>query len=129
MAKITVKAEPSPSNSLILILIGTSIGLIAALTGFISRKKKKVESPPFPEEFSVHKSVKPFSEEVYGQGEAKPSPITKKDYFKNVDDAVFDYIVSHRGTISLSRAAAELGISMEELKASIERLKEKGLIE
>jgi uncharacterized membrane protein len=128
-AKITVKAEPSPSNSLILILIGTSIGLIAALTGFISRKKKKVESPPLPEEFSVHKSVKPFSEEVYGQGETKPSSITKKDYLKNVDDAVFDYIVSHGGTISLSRAAAELGISMEELKASIERLKEKGLIE
>lgn len=41
-------------------------------------------------------------------------------------DRVYTYIVSHRGTISLSKAAKDLGITVEELKAAAEDLKKTG---
>jgi len=41
-------------------------------------------------------------------------------------ERVYDYIIKHEGTISLSQAARDLGISLDELKAAIERLKEEG---
>jgi hypothetical protein len=40
-----------------------------------------------------------------------------------LDERVYDYIVKHEGTISLSQAAKDLGISIEELQAATERLK------
>jgi hypothetical protein len=43
-----------------------------------------------------------------------------------VDDRVFDYIVAHEGVISLSKAAQDLGINLDELKAATERLKKSG---
>lgn len=46
--------------------------------------------------------------------------------FQGLDDKVYNYIVEHRGTISLSKACMDLGITLEELKASIERLKKAG---
>ena len=64
--------------------------------------------------------------------EAKPQPtvrIIPVEPSLSTDDEVFDYIVKHEGAISLSQASEELGISMEELKASIERLKKDGKIE
>jgi len=64
--------------------------------------------------------------------EAKPQPtvrIIPVEPSLSTDDEVFDYIVKHEGAISLSQASEELGISTEELKASIERLKKDGKIE
>ena len=46
-----------------------------------------------------------------------------------MDDRVFNYIVEHEGVISISHALVELGISVEELKASFERLKKEGKLE
>ncbi len=43
-----------------------------------------------------------------------------------IDDRVFNYIVAHEGVISLSKAAQELGIHLDELKAATERLKRAG---
>jgi len=47
----------------------------------------------------------------------------------SIDGKVFEYITDHEGVISLSQASGELGISMDELGASIERLKKEGKIE
>jgi len=47
----------------------------------------------------------------------------------SIDGKVFEYIADHEGVISLSQASDELGISMDELGASIERLKKEGKIE
>jgi len=47
-------------------------------------------------------------------------PITSQD------EKVYDYIVKHDGVISLSKAAKDLGMSVEDLKATTERLKKKG---
>jgi ribosomal protein L37E len=44
------------------------------------------------------------------------------------DKKVFDYILAHEGTISMSRAEQELSISHETLNTSIERLKASGLL-
>jgi len=44
------------------------------------------------------------------------------------DRRVFDYITSHNGTISISNAATELSISIDQLTASIELLKRTGVL-
>ena len=41
---------------------------------------------------------------------------------------VYDYILAHEGTISMSQASNELSISQETLSATIERLKASGLL-
>lgn len=43
-----------------------------------------------------------------------------------VDERVYDYIVKRHGEISLSRASTDLGLSVDEVKRSTERLKKKG---
>jgi uncharacterized repeat protein (TIGR02543 family) len=45
---------------------------------------------------------------------------------KAIDEKVYNYIVDHGGVISWSQASKELGISIEKLKASTERLKKSG---
>ena len=45
-----------------------------------------------------------------------------------VDRKVFDYIVSHEGTISLSQASRDLAIPNEVLQTSIDRLKSSGML-
>ena len=44
------------------------------------------------------------------------------------DKKVFDYIVVHNGTISMSQATQELSISQDLLQSSIDRLKSLGLL-
>jgi len=43
-----------------------------------------------------------------------------------LDERVYNYIVEHEGTIALSQAAKDLGITVDELNAAIERLKSQG---
>lgn len=44
----------------------------------------------------------------------------------SLEDKVYDYIVKHEGVISLSRAAKDLRISVDELKEVAEKLKKEG---
>lgn len=44
----------------------------------------------------------------------------------DLDLAIYDYIVAHQGTINLRKAARDLGLSIEQLKEAIERLKKEG---
>ena len=44
----------------------------------------------------------------------------------STENKVYDYIVKHEGIISLSEASTELGISVEQLKETTERLKREG---
>lgn len=44
----------------------------------------------------------------------------------SVDDKVYDYIIKHEGVISLSKAASDLGITIEKVKEIAERLKTEG---
>jgi len=45
---------------------------------------------------------------------------------ETVDKRVYDYIVERKGEISLSRASKDLGLSVDDLRSSTERLKKKG---
>lgn len=55
----------------------------------------------------------------------KPPPVSLKPAV-TLDDRVYAYIIDHEGTISISRAAEDLGISKDELNVCIERLKKEG---
>lgn len=44
----------------------------------------------------------------------------------SVEDRVYDYIIQHEGIISLSKAASYLGITVEQVKESAEKLKTEG---
>jgi predicted RNA-binding Zn-ribbon protein involved in translation (DUF1610 family) len=46
-----------------------------------------------------------------------------------VDRRVFDYIVAHNGTISISKAASDLSLPQDLLQSSIDRLKSSGLLD
>jgi len=54
------------------------------------------------------------------------SRITAEPDTETVDKRVYDYVVERRGEISLSRASKDLGLSVDDLKSSTERLKKKG---
>jgi len=57
------------------------------------------------------------------QSPAQPTPENTPADWK-----VYDYILAHEGTISMSQATQELGISQETLSTTIERLKASGLL-
>jgi len=63
------------------------------------------------------------------QGIRKNKPVPAAQLEPNVgDQAVYDYIVNHSGTISLEKAAQDLQIPICELRSTIERLKRTGRI-
>jgi hypothetical protein len=57
--------------------------------------------------------------QVRGQAPAAPD-------FERIDNRVYDYIARRHGEISLSQASRDLGLSVDEVKLSTERLKRKG---
>ena len=80
----------------------------------------------------LSKSARERIREMPTRVEEKPRPTVRMIQLEAssfADDKVFDYIVEHEGVISLSQASEELGISIEELKTSVERLKKEGKIE
>ncbi len=60
----------------------------------------------------------------------RPSPPSRRNgsETQTLDQRVFDYIVAHAGTISLSQAAQDLSMSPDALRLTIERLKAAGLL-
>ncbi len=121
----TIKVLPK-SFPFTLILAATCIGLAAAMIGGVISKKRKKQQPSREAElYSVIKPIPPEEKEII----IKKLPVSKKAGIEEIDETVFNYIASHGGTISLSQAAAELNLTIDELKESIERLKQKGMIE
>jgi len=68
--------------------------------------KKPEVSPAAKEEKEIPKSI----------------PIGVMLTLDKMDKKVYDYILEHEGTVSLSQAAKDLGISLDELRAAIDRL-------
>jgi ribosomal protein L40E len=58
---------------------------------------------------------------------ASMTPVTPTQ-LPSLDEKVYDYILKHEGTISLSEASTELGIPIIQLKEMTERLKKRGLL-
>jgi len=57
-----------------------------------------------------------------------PLSHTPTSQISPLDERVYNYILKHEGTISVSEASAELGIPVERLKEITERLKNRGLL-
>jgi hypothetical protein len=60
-----------------------------------------------------------------GATQARRRPAATPDT-ETLDERVYDYIVKRRGEISLSRASRDLGLSVDEIRRSTERLKKRG---
>ncbi|KUO42991.1 MAG: hypothetical protein APU95_02575 [Hadesarchaea archaeon YNP_N21] len=58
-----------------------------------------------------------------------PSPIKVSFVLTDTEEEVLNYITKHGGRISLSQASRDLGLSEARLKATINKLKEKGKLE
>jgi hypothetical protein len=55
-----------------------------------------------------------------------PRQISAASDLEKLDNQVYDYVVKRHGEISLSQASKDLGLSVQEVKLSTERLKKKG---
>jgi DNA-binding MarR family transcriptional regulator len=55
-----------------------------------------------------------------------PKMILRTEDTSLLDDRVYNYIAEHGGEVSLSQAAEELGITVHDLNAAIDRLKNQG---
>jgi len=103
---------------------------------FSTRLRRRVSRPP---------RTKPVVGEVVidhvGRCASCGAPISESENFcqrcgsrrspeaSDLDERVYSYILEHSGVISLKKAASELGITPEEVKASTERLKKAGRLE
>ncbi|MEM2780263.1 MAG: FG-GAP-like repeat-containing protein [Candidatus Bathyarchaeia archaeon] len=125
---ITVLPKSFP---FVFVVLAICIGLAAAMIGgfIVKRKKRQMEKSLPSRGTEVYSVVKPTPSEAKYETVVKQPSISKKTKIEEIDEAVFNHITSHGGTISLSQAAEELNLTMEELKESIDRLKKKGLIE
>ena len=112
-----------------LVIIG--LGGVLATSIVLSKKRQKkrrlgrigenVSKPPSsiaPQPLSKRRKVE----------EVKPLPRGELT-LEEVDDMVLNYIVDHKGTVSMKQMAEDLGLTLDEMNESIAKLKEKHLIE
>jgi hypothetical protein len=67
-----------------------------------------------------------FCQRCGASAEPVPSAIPSVATVPTLEDKVYDYIANHEGVISLSKAADELGVTVEQLKEITDRLKREG---
>jgi len=121
---------------LLTILLGIAGALALAVVLRTYSKKGKVVVPttpvegPRPEPSPEDISAKTVPETPTAVKEIKEVPPPKvipiEKTASELDEKVYNYIVEHEGTIALSQAAKDLGISLSDLSAAIERLKGQG---
>jgi hypothetical protein len=97
----------------LLILIAAVFGGAASLLVFVVRSKRTEKKDSQP---SATKPVlRPQKLESYAAEKLSP-----------IDEKLYDYIVKNSGIISWSKASQDLGYTVEQLKASAERLRKSG---
>ena len=122
----TVEVVPKPQLNFWLIIGLSGVITLAVISVVMAKNrserkvKKEIRGKP-PETYT---SPAPPHEPVVTK-EVKPVKVFRSRE-EELDDMVLDYIEAHGGTISLSRAAEDLGITYEELISSIDRLKNAG---
>ncbi|MGQ9640129.1 MAG: hypothetical protein ACUVUB_06760 [Candidatus Bathyarchaeia archaeon] len=101
-------------NLLTLIVLGSVVigGAIFVLLN-IARRRVAEKVRPLPK-------TKPLK--------SKRTTPELKEPLTPLDEKVYDYIVEHSGVISWSKASKDLGVTVEQLKESAQRLKEAGRI-
>jgi hypothetical protein len=127
----------------ILYLVVSGVLLGSLVTGGLiirSTRRGKVAAPAAPPMGVVHHEAAPSGVPSKPVPEAAPAvkqvkevkeiPVPKilsiTEIVSSLDERVFTYIVEHQGEISLSQASRDLGVSVDELKAAIDRLRSQG---
>lgn len=108
------------------LVVGMTLATASLAAGVILRRRRK----PFRgAKVTPGKACKscgsPIQSGMYCQNCGSPSqsiPISEA----SVEDKVYDYILKHEGVISLSKAASDLGITVEKVKDVTEKLKAEG---
>jgi len=109
-------APTFPSEAIFWIGVLTAVAVISAALAYFSERRQRAY-PSRPTSFRSP-AQRPPAARVQTIGGSM-----------NLDDKVYAYISDHGGEISWSQASRDLRISIDELKASIERLKKAGRIE
>jgi hypothetical protein len=86
-------------------------------------KNREREQIPRPRTSQTRTSIPPPRVTV-----STPIRVQASESTTSIDDEVLKYIESHNGEISLSKTAAELGISTQELQVTIDKLKSRGFL-
>ena len=101
----------------------------AGLVGFAARLRHASRREKL---LSAEVASKPISEASPAAKEVKEVPTPKivliAETKPPLDEQVYNYIIEHEGTISISQAAKTLAVTQDELKQAIDRLKNQGKI-
>jgi len=128
--KTIVAVWRTDQSALITVILGIAGVSVAAGALLRLGRKRKVAAPAAPAPPGVPttraEEVKPRYLGAPWREIPAPKITPMGEMMAPLHERVYDYIIKHEGTISLSQAARDLGISLEELKAAIERLKEEG---
>jgi len=133
----TVVAVWRPDYTVLIIIVLGVVGGSVAVIGFMVYSRRRKAAAPAAPLGVVHPEAgpagipsKPVPEAAAAVKEVKEVPVPKMipitEQAPTLDDRVYNYIVEHEGTIALSQAAKDLGISLSELNATIERLRSQG---
>jgi ribosomal protein L40E len=115
---------------LILLIGGSGVGIsVLVAAAVVTHRRRTKRSPVAKRPSAMRKCMKcgadlpagaTFCQRCGTSQEPQPQP-------SSVDvEKVYNYIVNHEGVISLSKAAQELGITVEKLKEITEKLKKEG---
>jgi len=134
----TVVAVWRADYTIAIVAILGVVGASGAAIGFIAYSRKKRAAAPAAPLGVVHPEAAPAGVAAKPVPEAAPSAVKEvkevptpkiipiAEVAPPLDERVYNYIVEHEGTIALSQAAKDLGITVDELNAAIDRLKSQG---
>jgi len=119
---LLVAAAAAAGGGIVLFLKRHRRATPAAPLGVVSPESVRagVPSKPVLEAAGVTKEVKEVKEVL------TPKIIPMVQTLPALDEKVYNYIVEHEGTISISQAARDLAVTQDELKQVVERLKSQG---
>jgi len=122
---INVSPKLFPYLLQILGLSGLSLFTAVFIVLVRNKRKKKVKEEPQKGMPEAYMPLPPLEPAVTKKVKLV-KPVKSRD--EEIDDMVLNYIETHGGTISLSKAVEDLGITYDELIDSIVRLKNAGKI-
>jgi len=96
-------------------LLGAVAGIVMIIVAIVLKKKPGQER-------TGSQNNKPTPSMIV------PTSMSKSVAGESLDERVLSYVEGHHGEISISRAAYEIGVTESELKESLSRLSQKGLI-
>jgi hypothetical protein len=115
---VTQYTPPNPNPSPIPVwvwVLGAVAGIVTIIVVIALKKKSRQER-------TESQNNKPTPSMIV------PTPMPNLVAGQSLDERILSYVEGHHGEISISRASYEIGVTESELKESLSRLSEKGVI-